>query len=69
MARQSIFGTPASAVIVVRVTAEQRSDLERAARVNRTDITGVIREAVNVYVSECLESPRRFCITEPETAA
>ena len=38
------FGTEA--------VAEQRRDLTRIARTNRTDIAGVIRDAVNEYVAD-----------------
>ena len=50
--RPPLFGEPARCSIRVRVTEEQRRDLTRIARTNRTDITGVIRDAVNEYVAD-----------------
>jgi predicted transcriptional regulator len=52
MPRPARFGEPASASIRVRVTPDQKRDLRRVARENRTDMAGVIREAVNTYVAD-----------------
>lgn len=35
-----------------RVTPAQQRDLRRVATANQTDVTGIIREAVNEYVSD-----------------
>lgn len=56
MARPAIFGEPATAAIRIRVTPEQRRELQRVARENQTDVAAVIREAVNVYVADYRES-------------
>lgn len=61
MARPSKFGAPASQAIRIRLTAEQRRDLEEVARENCTDITGLIRDAVNSYVADCREGEPAFC--------
>ena len=50
--RKAAFGVPASEAIRVRVTPEQRRALEEVAQENRTDLSGVIRDAVNTYVSD-----------------
>lgn len=64
MARPPKFGTPAVHVIVVRVTDEQRTALAQVAGENQTDLSGVIREAVNTYVADYKESVP-FRITKP----
>lgn len=53
---------PAAHPIVVRVTAGQRLDLRRVADENQTNLSGVIREAVNEYVADYRER-RVFRIT------
>jgi len=50
--RRSNFDHPATVRIGVRVTAAQLDDLRRVAQVNQTDLSGVIREAVNGYVAD-----------------
>lgn len=50
--RRPAFGSPATVVIRVRVTAAQHDDLRRVAQVNQTDISGAIRDAVDGYVSD-----------------
>lgn len=57
MARPARFGSAATETIRVRVTPQQKHDLERIARENHTDLSGVIREAVNEYVADFRESP------------
>lgn len=52
MSRPRLFEESASTVIRVRVTPEQRRALEEVARDNATNLTGVIREAVNTYVGD-----------------
>jgi uncharacterized protein (DUF1778 family) len=56
MARPARFGSAATETIRVRVTPDQKRDLERVAKENQTDVSGVIREAVNEYVSDFRES-------------
>jgi hypothetical protein len=50
-------GVGATVVLVVRVTADERHDLEQVAReTHRASIADVIREAVNEYVADYRES-------------
>lgn len=57
MARPALFGEPASETIRVRVTPTQRRDLVQVAQANHTDVAGVIREAVNEFVSDYRDRP------------
>lgn len=41
----------------VRISPVQRQRLERVARLNLTNITGVIREAVDSYCADCGADP------------
>lgn len=50
--RPTLDAEPATDRIQVRVTPGQRLDLLRVAEENGTDISGVIREAVNEYVAD-----------------
>jgi hypothetical protein len=50
---------PATTAIRVRVTPAQRLELRRVADENGTGMSGVIREAVNEYVSDYRETQRR----------
>ena len=68
LGRPSRFGEPATSVITVRVTPRQRQELERVATENGTDLTGVIRDAVNEYVSD-YKDDRVFRMTKGEDAA
>jgi len=52
MARPTRYGAAATETIRVRVTPEQKQDLERVAHDNDTDVSGVIREAVDEYISD-----------------
>jgi hypothetical protein len=52
MARPAEFDEPATAVIRCRITPSQMRDLAQVARDNDTDLSGVIRQAVNEYVSD-----------------
>ena len=52
MGRPPIFDTAACQSVTVRLTPAQRLALERAARDNRTNVAGVVREAVNEFVSD-----------------
>jgi hypothetical protein len=60
MSRPARTDTPATAWIHVRITIEERRDLEQLARQNLVDISGVIREAVNVYCADCQEGRPPF---------
>lgn len=53
--RKPIAEEPAREIVRVRVTSAQRLDLKRVADDNGTGISGVIREAVNEYVSDYRE--------------
>lgn len=56
MARPALYGEAANAAIRVRVTRQQRRELEQVATENGTDVSGLIREAVNTYVADYKES-------------
>jgi hypothetical protein len=55
MARPSRGNEPATAAIRVRVTPNERREIEQVARDNRTDLAGLIREAVDEYVADYRE--------------
>ena len=61
MARPAKYGAPATQAIRIRLTADQRRDLEQVAKQNDTDLTGLIREAVNSYVADCRDGEPAFC--------
>lgn len=61
MARPLKFGTATKQGIRIRLTAEQRRDLEQVARDNNTSLTGLIREAVNSYVADYRDGDPAFC--------
>jgi hypothetical protein len=46
--------------IQVRVTPAQRLEMTRVATENQTDVSGVMREAINEYVSDYREGRRPF---------
>ena len=48
----------------VRVTPAQRLDLKQVAAENGTNVTGVIREAVNEYVADCRSAHPVFRLTK-----
>ena len=50
--RPSLYDTPASARISVAVTPAQRLELRRVASQTRGGVSGIIREAVNEFVSD-----------------
>ena len=50
--RKPIGDVPATERIQVRVTPAQRLELQRVASDNGTGVAGIIREAVNEYVSD-----------------
>ena len=50
--RPRLFDEPLTEEVRVRVTKSQRAALERAARANRTDLSGVIRDAADSYQDE-----------------
>lgn len=58
----------ASVKISVRLTPEERADLEQVALSNGTTLTGFLRDAVNTAVEECRESGpvfRRTSVQSP----
>jgi hypothetical protein len=55
--RPPLDDEPATKVIRVRVTPAQRLRIHRVASENGTDLSGVIREAIDEYVSDYDESP------------
>jgi hypothetical protein len=61
--RPPIYDVPASTRIVVKVTPAQRLELRRVASDNGTGVSGIIREAVNEYVSDYGER-RPFGVTK-----
>lgn len=67
--RPPVFGEPAEARICIRVTLEQRSALEQVARENATDLSGVIREAVNSFVNDYREDGSVFRHTKLDKAS
>ena len=64
MARPRTFDEAASASINIRVTPAQRSELVRVAQENRTDITGVVRQAVNEFVADYADRRQVFRATK-----
>jgi hypothetical protein len=50
--RPPLYDVPASTRISVKVTPAQRLELRRVASDNRTGMAGIIREAVNEFVSD-----------------
>jgi len=50
--RPPLYEDAATDRIWVRVTPAQRLELQRVASENRTGVSGIIREAVNEYVSD-----------------
>lgn len=57
MPRPSRAETPATDTIRVRVTPDERRDLEQVAKQNGTDLSGMIRDAVNEYVADYRDDP------------
>jgi len=53
--RKPIAEEPANEIVRVRVTSAQRIELRRVASENGCGMSGVIREAVNEYVSDYRE--------------
>jgi hypothetical protein len=50
--RPSIYDTPASVRVSLAMTPAQRLDLKRMATETGTRVSGIIREAVNEFVSD-----------------
>jgi hypothetical protein len=50
--RRARFEQSASVILRIRVTPAQKSELERVASDNQTDLSGAIRDAVDSYVSD-----------------
>lgn len=66
MGRRRLSADLATVVICVRVTAEQRRQLQDVARDNRVRMAQVIRDAVDEYVTDYREDPVfRRAITSP----
>jgi hypothetical protein len=63
--RKPLHDVPASARISVAVTPAQRLELRRVASDSRSGVSGLIREAVNEYVSDYGE--RRLFRSEKRT--
>lgn len=64
--RPPLDADAASSCIHVRVTAAQRLELRRVADENGTGLSGIIREAVNVFVADYRERPRRVFARSPK---
>lgn len=56
MPRPSRAAAPARNRVVVRVTVDELRDLTQVARENGTTLAGVIRDAVNEYVTDYREA-------------
>jgi hypothetical protein len=54
--RPTRFDEAATERVAIRLTPIQRRDLKQVAKENRTDLAGVIREAVNEFVSDYRET-------------
>lgn len=63
--RPPIGDAPATVWVGLRMTPAQRLDLQQVAQQNHTDVTGVIREAVNEYIADCRTAPPVFRLTKP----
>lgn len=63
--RPLLADTALTVWVGLRVTLAQRLDLKHVAAQNGTDVTGVIREAVNEYVSDCRSVQPVFRLTKP----
>jgi hypothetical protein len=50
--RPCTFEAPAADRISLRLTSAQRLELRRVAFENQTNLSGVVREAVNSYVAD-----------------
>lgn len=55
MARPRRYQQPADRAVRVRLTESQRADLEDVAAANGVDLSGVIRDAIDEYVSDYRE--------------
>jgi hypothetical protein len=62
--RPPLHDVPVTARIYVRVTPTQRIDLQRVARENRTGVSGIVRDAVNEFVSDYDDRRRPFVRTK-----
>jgi hypothetical protein len=60
LGRPPLYDQAATTRIWVRVTPAQRLELRRVASDNRTGVSGIIREAVNEFVSDAGERRRPF---------
>jgi len=55
MARPRHYDDPASTRVTIRLTADQRQDLEQVAREHHQPLSGVIRDSINTYVNDYRE--------------
>ncbi len=62
--RPPIYDTPASVRLSLAVTPAQRLDLKQVAAESRTGLSGLLREAVNEFVSDYRER-QVFCRKKP----
>lgn len=69
MARPAKFGTPATDAIRIRLTPDQRRELEQVARDNQMDLTTVIREAVTTFVADYREGNPGFVVRNVRAGA
>jgi hypothetical protein len=66
--RPTLYGTPASETIRVRITPAQRLELRRVATAHGTDLSGVIRELIDERVEDGRAFPdRRRRLEDDET--
>lgn len=56
MPRPPLSDEAATITLRLRVTETQRREIAQVARDNRTNVCGVLREAVNTYVAEYREA-------------
>jgi hypothetical protein len=55
--RPPLFDVPATARVTFALTPAQHLELQRVASDNRTGVSGIIREAVNEFVSDYGDRP------------
>lgn len=61
MSRPIKFGQPANLRLQVRLTPEQRAELERVAEQNRCTLVDVFRDAINSYCDDFRDRDPVFC--------
>ncbi len=60
MAYRQIFDQKVLTSIHVRMTKDQRQEVRKVAALNSMTVSGVIREAIICFVSDCQEAPSKF---------